>query len=53
MLCLYVKSAEAGDRKTEADEIYTGYLDGSIVYNKVIGDSVITTQEVWKGKIFN
>lgn len=52
ILCLCVKNAEAADRKTEADEIYTGYLDGSIVLNKVTGDSIVITQEIWKGKYF-
>jgi regulator of replication initiation timing len=50
ILCMKVKKAEAGDRKTEYDEIYTGYLDGSIICNKIYGDSLVKTTEIWKGE---
>lgn len=49
VLCLYVKNAEAADRKSDYDEIYTGYLDGTIVLNKIYDDSTISVKEVWKG----
>ena len=49
ILCMSVKTAEAADRNSEYDEIYTGYLDGTILFNKITGDSVITSKEIWKG----
>lgn len=50
-LCLRVKSAESSDRTKEYDEIYVGYLDGSIVLNKIWPNSAIEVQEVWKGEL--
>lgn len=49
-LCLRVKSAESSDRKKEYDEVFVGYLDGSIVLNQIWPDSSVEVTDVWKGK---
>ena len=41
ILCLAVKNAEAGQRTTEFDEVYVGYLDGTILLCKLRGDILI------------
>lgn len=50
ILCLRVKNAEVGDRRKGYDEIYTGYLDGKIISNKIVNDETIKTKILWEGK---
>ena len=38
--CIAVKHAETGQRTQEADQIYVGYLDGTILLCKIKGETV-------------
>ena len=49
ILSVRVKHAEAVDRKQDFDELYTGYLDGTIMKNIVVDDYDVETSEVCKG----
>ena len=49
-LCLRVKHAESSDREKEFDEIYLGYIDGSIILVKIWPNSSIEVQDVLKSK---
>lgn len=50
IISLCVKNAEAGQRKTEYDMVYAGYLDGTILLCKLRGDLLIESTQVFKGK---
>ena len=53
ILCLCVKNAEAGQRTTEYDEVYAGYLDGTILLCKLRGDVLLDSTQVFKGIFSN
>jgi hypothetical protein len=40
-LCFRVKNAESNDREQEFDQVYVGYLDGSIILVKIWSNSSI------------
>lgn len=40
-LCIRVKIAESNDRESEFDQVYVGYLDGSITLIKIWPNSSI------------
>lgn len=48
--CMAVKHAETTQRTPEPDQIYVGYLDGTILLCKMKGDLLYETVQIFKGK---